>query len=123
MGVLPFLLLNFQKIFYEKALTSQARGVADDIAEVLTAEARNRLISVEGHTDAVGSDTYNQELSKRRVENVAQALEHAGVSSQRITAQGYGERYPVAPNTYPDGRDNLAGRAQNRRVEVAIQNS
>jgi outer membrane protein OmpA-like peptidoglycan-associated protein len=104
-------------------LTSQARGVADDIAEVLTAEARNRLISVEGHTDTVGSDTYNQELSKRRAENVAQALEHAGVSSQRITAQGYGERYPVAPNTYPDGRDNPAGRAQNRRVEVVIQNS
>jgi len=44
------------------------------------------------------------------------------VSNQRVTTKGYGKRYPVAPNTNPDGTDNPAGRAKNRRVEVVIEN-
>jgi outer membrane protein OmpA-like peptidoglycan-associated protein len=77
---------------------------------------------VEGHTDSIGGDTYNQKLSERRAENVASALENGGVSTQRVTAKGYGKRYPVAPNTNSDGTDNSAGRAKNRRVEVVIEN-
>ena len=79
-------------------------------------------MSVEGHTDSIGSDAYNQKLSERRAENVASALESGGVSAEKVTAKGYGKRYPVAPNSNPDGTDNAAGRAKNRRVEVVIQN-
>lgn len=110
-------------VFGRADLTSQARAKVRDIAEVLTDEAQNRQVLVEGHTDAIGSASYNQALSERRAENVAYALENVGVSSWRIRAQGYGERYPVAPNIYPNGSDNPAGRAKNRRVEVVIQNS
>ncbi|MFZ0724604.1 MAG: OmpA family protein [Desulfobacterales bacterium] len=76
----------------------------------------DRTVLIEGHTDSQGSQEYNQKLSQRRAEAVARALEAQGVSAGRITATGLGEAYPVASN------DTAAGRQQNRRVEVIIQN-
>src|SRR5712691_4757966 len=108
--------------FGRAELTSEARVKVRDIADVLNDRARDRRVAVEGHTDSIGSATFNQELSERRAANVVIALENSGVTSGRITTQGYGKRYPVAPNTNPDGTDNPAGRAKNRRVEVVIQN-
>jgi outer membrane protein OmpA-like peptidoglycan-associated protein len=103
-------------------LTHEAVVKVRSIAEVLTAQARDRRVSVEGHTDAIGSEGFNQRLSERRAETVASALEGAGVNPRQVAARGFGERYPVAPNTNPDGTDNPAGRAKNRRVEVVIEN-
>lgn len=108
--------------FNRAELTTHAWTKVRDIAEVLNDQARGRFVSIEGHADAIGSETYNQQLSERRAESVAIALRQSGVSSQRLTTHGYGERFPVAPNTYPNGSDNPAGRAQNRRVEVVIKN-
>ena len=115
---LPDVLFEFGKA----DLTSEARVKARSIADVLNEQAKNRRVAVEGHTDSIGSDAFNQKLSERRAENVANALEGSGVGSQRVTVKGYGKRYPVAPNTNPDGTDNPAGRAKNRRVEVVIEN-
>jgi outer membrane protein OmpA-like peptidoglycan-associated protein len=115
---LPDVLFEFGRA----ELTSEARVKARDIADVLNDRAKDRRVAVEGHTDSIGSAAFNQGLSERRAENVVIALENSGVTSGRITAQGYGKRYPVAPNTNPDGADNPAGRAKNRRVEVVIQN-
>ena len=115
---LPDVLFEFGKA----DLTSEARVKARSIADVLNEQAKNRRVAVEGHTDSIGSDAFNQKLSERRAENVANALEGAGVNNQRVTVKGYGKRYPVAPNTNPDGTDNPAGRAKNRRVEVVIEN-
>jgi outer membrane protein OmpA-like peptidoglycan-associated protein len=115
---LPDVLFEFGRA----ELTSEARVKARDIADVLNDRAKERRVAVEGHTDSIGSAAFNQGLSERRAENVVIALENSGVTSGRITAQGYGKRYPVAPNTNPDGTDNPAGRAKNRRVEVVIQN-
>jgi outer membrane protein OmpA-like peptidoglycan-associated protein len=103
-------------------LTSGAVGKVRSIAEVLNTQATGRHVSVEGHTDAIGSEAFNQRLSERRAETVVSALEGAGVNPQQITAKGFGKRYPIAPNTNPDGTDNPAGRAKNRRVEVVIEN-
>src|SRR5713101_3131380 len=103
-------------------LTSSAVEKVRSIAEVLNTQATGRHVSVEGHTDSIGSEAFNQQLSKRRAETAASALEGAGVNPQQITAKGFGKRYPVAPNTNPDGTDNPAGRAKNRRVEVVIEN-
>ena len=75
-------------------------------------------VTVEGHTDAVGSDADNQSLSERRAASVRTALEAALGSSYRYTAVGFGETTPVAPNTKPDGSDDPDGRALNRRVEI-----
>ncbi len=115
---LPDVLFEFGKA----DLTGEARTKVRSIADVLNEQAKNRRVAVEGHTDSIGSDAFNQKLSERRAENVANALESAGVSNQRVTVKGYGKRYPVAPNTNPDGTDNPAGRAKNRRVEVVIEN-
>ena len=115
---LPDILFEFGKA----SLTNSARSRVGSIADILNNQARGRRISVEGHTDSIGSDAANQALSERRAESVASTLETDGVSSQRITIKGFGKRYPVAPNTNPDGTDNPAGRAKNRRVEVIIEN-
>lgn len=104
-------------------LRSAAREKTRDIADILVTQAPDRRVSVEGHTDAVGSEAFNQALSERRADTVARALESAGVSPDRIAVKGFGERYPVAPNTNPDGTDNPAGRERNRRVEVVIENT
>jgi outer membrane protein OmpA-like peptidoglycan-associated protein len=115
---LPDVLFEFDKA----SLTPDARVKIRNIAEVLNDQARDRQVAVEGHTDSIGSDVYNQKLSERRAETVALGLESAGVSNQRIATLCFGERYPVAPNHNVDGTDNPAGRAKNRRVEVVIEN-
>jgi outer membrane protein OmpA-like peptidoglycan-associated protein len=115
---LPDVLFDFGKA----TLTGDARSKIHSISDVLNNQARGRRISVEGHTDSVGSEAFNQRLSERRAESVASALENSGVSSQRVTTKGFGERYPVAPNQNADGTDNPSGRAKNRRVEVVIEN-
>ena len=71
-------------------------------------------ILLAGHTDSTGSDEYNQELSRRRAESVADYLVIQNVNFERFNVYGYGESDPVATN------DTDGGRAQNRRVEVAI---
>jgi photosystem I P700 chlorophyll a apoprotein A2 len=77
-------------------------------------------LDVGGHTDAVGTDDYNQRLSEARAGVVREALVILGVERGRITATGYGETRPVAPNNQPGGADDPAGRQRNRRVEVLL---
>ncbi|MFA7584856.1 MAG: OmpA family protein [Novosphingobium sp.] len=72
------------------------------------------LIDVYGHTDSTGAEGYNQALSERRAKAVADYLAMRGVPAARIRHQGFGEQYPVADNTTPEGR------SRNRRVEIKI---
>jgi outer membrane protein OmpA-like peptidoglycan-associated protein len=71
-------------------------------------------VKIEGYTDSVGSDAYNQSLSERRAQAVADALEMRGVPSGRYHVEGLGKGFPVASNTTPEGRQ------QNRRVEIVF---
>ena len=77
-------------------------------------------LDIGGHTDAIGTDDYNQRLSEARAGVVREALVILGVERDRITATGYGETRPVAPNTKPGGGDDPAGRQRNRRVEILL---
>ena len=77
-------------------------------------ENRGRPVTVEGHTDSVGSESYNRELSQRRAEAVRNFLVQNGIRPERVSARGLGEAYPVASN------DTNVGRQQNRRVEIII---
>jgi outer membrane protein OmpA-like peptidoglycan-associated protein len=116
---LPDVLFEFNRY----NLTSDARAKVRDIAEVLNGpKVQNRKVSVEGHTDSIGSQDYNLRLSQRRAEAVTHGLESDGVSANRLQTRGFGKKYPIAPNKNPDGSDNPAGRAKNRRVEVIIEN-
>ena len=76
----------------------------------------NRNVLIEGHTDSVGSDEYNLELSRKRADSVKEKLVEDGIDPTRITTVGYGEKYPVVKN------DTASNRALNRRVEVIILN-
>lgn len=74
-------------------------------------------VAVAGHTDSVGSDGYNDGLSAERAEAVAVVLREA-LPGVDVSAEGFGERQPVAPNETEDGQDDPVGRQQNRRVEI-----
>jgi outer membrane protein OmpA-like peptidoglycan-associated protein len=91
-----------------------AYATVDRLATVLK-EDQQRKVLIEGHTDSVGSDEYNQELSERRAATVQAALFERGVDASQISTVGKGETTPVASN------DSLVGRQQNRRVELVFQ--
>ncbi|WP_245591313.1 OmpA family protein [Derxia gummosa] len=99
--------------FNSSTLAPSATPKLDKLVEFLN-ENPQRKISVEGYTDSVGSENYNQQLSLRRAEAIKQALVLKGISPDRVMTQGLGESYPVADNGTADGR------AMNRRVEVVI---
>lgn len=95
-------------------LRPESRPALDGVVKAAQAHPDWRL-AIEGHTDNTGNDAHNQDLSQRRADSVRKYLADAGVPVDRLRAQGFGTSHPVAPN------DNPAGRAQNRRVEVARQ--
>ena len=99
--------------FNRANLKPGARDKVAKIAEILRAHP-DLKIEVEGHTDSVGSDEYNQRLSERRAESVRASLVDDGVSRDVVGTAGFGESKPVATNGTP------AGRQQNRRVEIVI---
>jgi photosystem I P700 chlorophyll a apoprotein A2 len=76
---------------------------------------------IQGYTDALGNDAYNQRLSERRARAVKTWFAtREGLASMTFLTSGYGARNPVAPNRDPDGSDNPAGRQLNRRVMLII---
>ncbi|MGD9945359.1 MAG: OmpA family protein [Burkholderiaceae bacterium] len=99
--------------FDKSELLPNAGPRLDRLAAFLKEYPQRRLL-VEGYTDGIGSDAYNQQLSQRRAEAVRNALMMRGVDPMRITTRGYGKAYPVADN------GSAEGRALNRRVEVVI---
>jgi outer membrane protein OmpA-like peptidoglycan-associated protein len=94
-------------------LTPEAIGNMTQMAETMNKYADTNVL-IEGHTDNSGSDAINQPLSQRRAQAVANQLTSGGVDVGRIESKGYGSTQPVADNT------TAAGKAANRRVEVAI---
>jgi outer membrane protein OmpA-like peptidoglycan-associated protein len=95
-------------------LDGRSRPTLEELARIAKA-CPEVLIEIEGHTDAEGTPERNARLSKRRAEAVAQYLAEAGVDAERLSAIGYGETRPVAPN------DTAGNRARNRRIEFAVR--
>jgi OOP family OmpA-OmpF porin len=100
---------------FDSAEIDGASSVVLDAAADQLNECRNVSVMVEGNTDSIGTDAYNQGLSERRAESVRSHLIGRGVSASRLTAVGYGESRPIASN------DTDEGRALNRRVELKTQ--
>ena len=98
--------------FNRATLNPLSRSALSEIGDVLTRETGWR-ITIEGHTDNVGTDAYNQDLSTRRAAAVKDALiRDFGVAGERLATAGFGERQPRETN------ETIAGRARNRRVEL-----
>jgi outer membrane protein OmpA-like peptidoglycan-associated protein len=104
------------KFDFDKAQVKEASyGDIKNLADFLTQYPQTTTV-VEGHTDSVGTDAYNQRLSERRAAAVRSVLvDQYGVAGTRVNAVGYGESRPVADNA------TEAGRAINRRVEAEVE--
>ena len=92
----------------------QAAAILDVIANNMRHDVPDAALTVLGHTDSIGSDAYNLDLSRRRAEAVMRALVGRGVKPDQLSEVAIGKRQPIAPNSTPDGR------ALNRRVEFLI---
>ena len=103
--------------FDKASLRPDAAAPLDKAAELVKSYPQAPL-TVVGHTDSKGTDAYNDELSQRRADTVAQALQQR--TTRLPQARGSGEREPIAPNATPDGRDDPQGRQLNRRVQILI---
>jgi OmpA-OmpF porin, OOP family len=103
-------------------LTPAAQAQLDAVVQDLSALGE-RAVTIVGHTDDVGEDAYNQDLSTRRAQTVQAALAGSLGGGYTFDVSGRGETEPVAPNTNDDGSDNPAGRAANRRVVISYPKS
>lgn len=107
---------KLENVYFESA-RSQLKPASfpslDNLAELMVNKT-SLVIEVGGHTDDVGDEAYNQELSQQRAQAVKNYLVKKGVDAERVKAVGYGESKPVVPNDTPEGRQ------QNRRTEVKI---
>lgn len=109
--------------FGSSTVEAEGRVKLKELAAYLSRpELASRRVSIEGHTDSVGTDVFNQGLSERRAQSVRQELLAGGLPTGRIVARGFGESRPVVPNATPDGADDPTARARNRRVEIVIEN-
>ncbi|SNS60651.1 OmpA family protein [Actinomadura meyerae] len=105
--------------FGEATLTGTARRRLAELAPRL--RGAKGTVQVSGHTDSIGDEGVNLALSRRRADAVKAALTGAlGETGPSIRAKGYGETKPVAPNEQ-GGKDDPAGRAKNRRVEITYE--
>lgn len=99
---------------------SNSSDVNGDFGEVLSSvslvlkEYDKTYVDVLGHTDSSGANTYNQALSERRAQSVANTLVSGGIISERLIVRGLGEDFPIADN------GNEQGKSMNRRVEIAL---
>lgn len=94
-------------------IRSESEEALQAIADIME-EYPNTIFHVEGHTDSTGSAEYNMQLSRERAAAVEEWLENAGIASNRLTSEGYGEEQPIATN------NTAAGRQENRRVEISL---
>jgi len=110
------LVMTLSDVLFDTGKATLKPGATRDLDRLARALKDNpsTRVKIEGYTDSVGSDSYNQELSERRARAVADALQSRGVPADRYQIEGLGKEFPVATNNTP------AGRQQNRRVEIVF---
>lgn len=97
----------------EESLNSQSTDIAQRIGKALLGVGIER-VRIDGHTDASGKETYNEQLSLRRASSVGKVLASVGMPEQNIQLRGLGSSHPVASN------DTAAGKTENRRVSIVV---
>ncbi len=117
------LVIELNPIFFRFDKTTYPDEVNEQLDVVIDILKNNSTASVViiGHTDAMGPESYNLELSKKRAREVMRYLVKAGIPAEKIETIGMGEKHFVAKNTNADGSDNSEGRKLNRRVELELK--
>jgi outer membrane protein OmpA-like peptidoglycan-associated protein len=110
------LIVNMSDVLFDTAQATLKPGAREKLAKVsgILLAYPTLHVTVEGHTDSVGGDDYNQKLSERRAQSVHDYLVQNGIPSANVDSAGYGKTRPVASN------DTAEGRQQNRRVEMVV---
>lgn len=111
-----------ENIFYEFAKADLTEASKLTLNNLYTIMIDNPDIEIElsAHTDIIGSEVYNLDLSDRRARSCVDYLVSKGIAETRMTWKGYGFSQPIAPNKLADGTDNPEGRALNRRTEFKV---
>ncbi len=112
-----------QNIYYEfskSELTDIASKTLDNTVYKILTSYPEIIIEISSHTDSVDTEDFNMKLSQDRAQSVVNYLIMKGINPERLIAKGYGEGFPIEPNSFPDGRDNPDGRQKNRRTEFKV---
>jgi outer membrane protein OmpA-like peptidoglycan-associated protein len=105
--------------FDKYSLTSQSKTTLDNLTDIMRLFPEMHIIAI-GHTDAIGTESYNLDLSKKRADSAIGYLKTKGIESGRLQIKALGESEHIAINQNPDGSDNSEGRKFNRRVEFKV---
>lgn len=110
------LIVNMSDVLFDTGSYTLKPGAREKLAKIsgIVLAHPGLTLEIEGHTDSVGSDEFNQQLSERRADSVRDFLAQQGVPASSITARGFGKTQPVASN------DTAEGRQRNRRVELVV---
>jgi OOP family OmpA-OmpF porin len=116
----PIALKNILYDFNSAHLRPESKAELENLVSIML---NNPHINIElaSHTDSVGNDRYNFILSQQRAQSCVDYVISKGIDKKRIFAKGYGKSRPITPNSFPDGRDNPAGRQLNRRTEFTVK--
>jgi len=115
----PIVIKNILYDFNSADLRPESKTVLNSLATILKDNPKIK-IELASHTDSIGSDAYNNNLSQMRAQSCVDYIVSNGISTDRIFAKGYGKTKPIAPNSNPDGTDNPDGRQLNRRTEFTV---
>src|SRR6266850_1430851 len=110
------LIVNMADVLFDTGSYTLKPGAREKLAKIsgIVLAHSGLSLQIEGHTDSVGGDDFNQQLSERRADSVREFLAEQGVAPSSITARGFGKTQPVASN------DTAEGRQRNRRVELVV---
>ncbi len=110
------LIVNMSDVLFDTGSYTLKPGAREKLAKIsgIVLAHPGLTLQIEGHTDSVGGDDFNQQLSERRADSVRDFLAEQGVAGSSITARGFGKTQPVASNDTPEGRQ------RNRRVELVV---
>jgi outer membrane protein OmpA-like peptidoglycan-associated protein len=110
------LIVNMSDVLFDTGSYTLKPGAREKLAKIsgIVLAHPGLTLQIEGHTDSVGGDEFNQQLSERRADSVRDFLAEQGVAASSITARGFGKTQPVASN------DTAEGRQRNRRVELVV---
>src|SRR6202012_2687662 len=115
----PIVLKNILYDFGKPSLRPESEIVLNELVTLLKDNPKIR-IELSSHTDSIGSDAFNQNLSQLRAQLCVDYIVSRGISKDRLIAKGYGKSRPIAPNSLPNGQDNPEGRQLNRRTEFTV---